>query len=109
LKPCWQARRSPSRLLKKAHPPFGGTRALARLALAAAYLQYAWTHLRWVPRRQRAALRLGFLSSLSKKRVFRQRAKKRSARGVKRGRRSLWRVGVRKRCRFRTESGEEKK
>ena len=26
--------------------------------LAAAYLQYAWTHLRWVPRLRRAALSL---------------------------------------------------
>jgi hypothetical protein len=42
-----------SRLLKKAHL----LRWHAR-ALAAAYLKYAWTHLRWVPRPSRAALHL---------------------------------------------------
>ena len=51
--------RRTNRLLKEAHlrhPCGTGTRPA--LALPAAYLQYAWTHLRWVPRVWRAVLRL---------------------------------------------------
>jgi hypothetical protein len=40
--------------MKKAH-----LRRCRALPLAAAYLQYAWTQFRWVPRLQRAALHLG--------------------------------------------------
>jgi len=38
--------------------------------LAAAYLQYAWTHLRWVPRLRRAALHLGHFEQPGKEESF---------------------------------------
>ena len=73
----------PSRLLKQAH-----LRRWHPGALAAAYLEYAWTHLRWVPRPARAAWPFGRLTVPSeveghldlfeqpgRKRVFRHRAK----------------------------------
>ena len=55
----------PNRLLKKAH-----LRRWHARALAAAYPEYAWTHLRWVPRPFRAALRLNLFEQPERKRVF---------------------------------------
>jgi CheY-like chemotaxis protein len=62
----------PSRLLEKAHL----LRWHAR-ALAAAYLEYAWTHLRWVPRPPRAALHLDLFEQPERNRVFQQPARMR--------------------------------
>jgi len=56
------------------HPPDGYTARLgypaAGWVLAAAYLQYVWTHLRWVPRLRRAALHLGLFEQPGLQRVF---------------------------------------
>ena len=60
------------RPLKKAHL----LRWHAR-ALAAAYLEYAWTHLRWVPRPPCAALRLDLFEQPERNRVFQQPARMR--------------------------------
>jgi hypothetical protein len=53
---------APDRLLKKAHLP-----RWPASPLAAAYLQYAWTHLRRVPRLRHAALHLDLFEQPARK------------------------------------------
>jgi hypothetical protein len=61
--------RSGSRLLKKAHllGPILRMGTPHAQALVAAYLGYAWTHLRWVPRLPHSALHLDLFEQPAKK------------------------------------------